>query len=137
MILSMRRTGKMEKVLKKITSTHSSTNTSQTTNQTKRNNHLHYNTTIFIVIDHLSKEGGLFVSNLHRLFLDYTKIFLKKYNALITTYLQRKLEDGVKIFANIKKMYYLCTALHLLRALHIESVFAVLQENVEVFKNDG
>lgn len=41
----------------------------------------------------------------------------------------------VKTFANIKKMYYLCTALHLVRALHIESVFAVLQENVEVFKN--
>lgn len=36
-----------------------------------------------------------------------------------------------------KIMYYLCSTLHLVRALHIESVFAVLQENVEVFKNDG
>lgn len=36
-----------------------------------------------------------------------------------------------------QKMGYICTALHLVRALHIESVFAVLQENVEVFKNEG
>ena len=41
----------------------------------------------------------------------------------------------VKTFANIKEIYYLCTALHLVWASHIESVFAVLQENVEVFKN--
>ena len=34
-------------------------------------------------------------------------------------------------------MCYICGALHLVRALHIESVFAVLQENVEVFKNEG
>ena len=36
-----------------------------------------------------------------------------------------------------QKMGYICTVLHLVRALHIESVFAVLQENVEVFKNEG
>ena len=34
-------------------------------------------------------------------------------------------------------MCYICLALHLVQALHIESVFAVLQENVEVFKNEG
>ena len=38
-------------------------------------------------------------------------------------------------FVFSKKMCYICGALHLVRALHIESVFAVLQENVEVFKN--
>lgn len=36
-----------------------------------------------------------------------------------------------------KIIWYICIALHLVRALHIESVFAVLQENVEVFKNEG
>ena len=36
-----------------------------------------------------------------------------------------------------KTMRYICFALHLVRALHIESVFAILQENVEVFKNEG
>jgi hypothetical protein len=41
------------------------------------------------------------------------------------------------IFCFFKKMCYICFALHLVRALHIESVFAVLQENVEVFKNEG
>ena len=39
------------------------------------------------------------------------------------------------LFFKIKR--YICRALHLVRALHIESVFAVLQENVEVFKNEG
>ena len=39
------------------------------------------------------------------------------------------------LFLKIKR--YICFALHLVRALHIESVFAVLQENVEVFKNEG
>ena len=34
-------------------------------------------------------------------------------------------------------MRYICLALHLVRALHFGSVFAVLQENVEVFKNEG
>ena len=38
-------------------------------------------------------------------------------------------------FVFSKKMCYICVASHLVRALHIESVFAVLQENVEVFKN--
>ena len=58
--------------------------------------------------------------------------------AVTSTTFQKILKNvviDVKTFANIKKMYYLCTALHLVRALHIESVFAVLQENVEVFKN--
>ena len=41
------------------------------------------------------------------------------------------------VFCFFKIMCYLCSALHLVRALHIESVFAVLQENVEVFKNEG
>ena len=36
-----------------------------------------------------------------------------------------------------KIIWYICIALHLVRALHTESVFAVLQENVEVFKNEG
>ena len=40
-------------------------------------------------------------------------------------------------FLFFKIMRYICFALHLVRALHIESVFAVLQENVEVFKNEG
>jgi hypothetical protein len=32
---------------------------------------------------------------------------------------------------------YICLALHLVQALNIEGVFAVLQETVEVFKNEG
>ena len=44
---------------------------------------------------------------------------------------------SVAVFCFIKIMYYICIASHLVRALHIESVFAVLQENVEVFKNEG
>ena len=43
----------------------------------------------------------------------------------------------VAVFCSFKKICYICGALHLVRALHIESVFAVLQENVEVFKNEG
>ena len=43
----------------------------------------------------------------------------------------------VVVFCFLKIMCYICFALHLVRALHIESVFAVLQENVEVFKNEG
>lgn len=41
------------------------------------------------------------------------------------------------VFVFFKIMCYLYSALHLVRALHIESVFAILQENVEVFKNEG
>ena len=44
---------------------------------------------------------------------------------------------GGCFFVLLKIMCYICLALHLVRALHIESVFAVLQENVEVFKNEG
>ena len=40
-------------------------------------------------------------------------------------------------FCFLKIKCYICGALHLVRALHIESVFAILQENVEVFKNEG
>jgi hypothetical protein len=40
-------------------------------------------------------------------------------------------------FCFFKIILYLCIALHLVRALQIESVNAVLQENVEVFKNEG
>ena len=40
-------------------------------------------------------------------------------------------------FLCFKIKCYICFALHLVLALHIECVFAVLQENVEVFKNEG
>ena len=44
---------------------------------------------------------------------------------------------GWLFFLCFKIKCYICFALHLVLALHIESVFAVLQENVEVFKNEG
>lgn len=44
---------------------------------------------------------------------------------------------SVAVFLFLKIMRYICLALHLVQALHIESVFAILQENVEVFKNEG
>lgn len=43
----------------------------------------------------------------------------------------------VAVFLFFKRKRYICFALHLVQVLHIESVFAVLQENVEVFKNEG